>query len=325
MKNGIPAGKSLASKVIDSLCPADIVNLAFLIILSAIDIFSHVKIFCWYQLVIGNLIFLIVIMYVVYRYESKTDEEKSAMEGKFSISRILRFWYAVPLIIFFFKEVYLIINLINAPTYDTTLIYFDRWIFGVDPTQWIYRFENPFLTEILQIIYFLYYIVIVIYGLELYLWRRYDEFKYAIFIIFLGFYLCYLLYMVFPAVGPRFYLHDFKAINTELPGVFITKWIRQFLDFAESIPANVRNPQDYVQRDAMPSAHIVIAILLVYLSKKIKSRSFYFYLPYCILMIISTIYLRYHYVVDIIAGGIIAVITIWTVKLLMPKRREITE
>jgi membrane-associated phospholipid phosphatase len=253
----------------------------------------------------------VLIIYIVNKYESKPDNEKYSSNLKNSAVRILRFWYGVPLILYFFKEVYMIINLINSPLIDSTLINIDYSIFGINPTQWVSSFDNPLLTELLEIVYFLYYIVIIIYGLELYLRKRYDEFKFGAFIIFLGFYLCYIAYMFFPAVGPRFFLHNFSLIDKELPGLFFTDWIRHFLNFAESIPANVPNPQDYVQRDAMPSAHAEIAILLAYLSRKVRSRSFYFYFPYCILMIIATVYLRYHYVIDIIAGGLMAVITIW--------------
>ena len=294
----------------------DIVNVAFLLVLSIINVVFSAKIHLWLFLTLCNLSLIIIIFYIVSRFESKPDSEKYSSDIKNSLFRIIRFWYGVPLILYFFKEVYLIINLINSPLIDHSLVLIDRSIFGVDPTLWILRFENPIITEILQIVYFLYYIVIVIYGLELYLWKRYDEFKFGAMVIFLGFYLCYIAYMFLPAVGPRFYLHDFTSINSELPGLFFTDWIRHFLNFAESIPANVLNPQDYVQRDAMPSAHAEIAILLAYLSKKIRSRSFYFYLPYCILMILSTVYLRYHYVIDIIAGGLMALITIWFASLI---------
>ena len=218
-----------------------------------------------------------------------------------------------------FKETYYIIQSLKPEDWDLVFIKADFELFGVNPTQWIYKFANPFLTEFLQIIYFFYYFIIIIYGLELYLWKRYDEYKFATFIIVTAFYLCYIFYVIFPAIGPRFLLHDFNAINTELPGIFFTKWIRAFLDFGESIPAGVQNVNMFAQRDAMPSAHTSLAILVVYLSKKIRSRSFYFYLPYLICMVISTIYLRYHYVIDIAAGAVIAVITIVIGKLVYKK------
>jgi membrane-associated phospholipid phosphatase len=302
--------KHIYSHYLKYLSPPDITGIVFLFILSLIEIIYSAIIVYWYLLSALNLILICLIVFIVRKYESKTDLENEQLNNSFSFIKLIRFWYAVLLILVCFKEVYLIIHLSHIPDIDILLIKIDHDIFGVNPTQWIYRFANPLLTEILEIVYFLYYLVIIAYGLELYLWRRFEEFKYATFIILVGFFLCYVVYMIFPAAGPRFYLHNFESINTELPGVLVTGWLREILNVGESIPADVPNPQDYVQRDAMPSAHAVIAVLLAYLSHKIKSHSFYFYLPYCILMIIATIYLRYHYVIDIIAGLLFAVITI---------------
>lgn len=310
------------SRYLKYLSPPDVTGLIFLFILSIIEIIYSAIIDYWYLLSALNLILICLIVVIVYKYESKSNFEKEQLNNKFSFLKLIRFWYTVLLILVCFKEVYLIIHLSNIPDIDILLIKIDHDIFGVNPTQWIYRFANPLLTEILEIVYFLYYLVIIAYGLELYLWKRFEEFKYAMFVILVGFFLCYIVYMIFPAAGPRFYLHNFQSINTELPGVFVTGWLRDILNVGESIPANVSNPGDYVQRDAMPSAHAVIAILLAYLSRKIKSRSFYFYLPYCILMIVSTIYLRYHYVIDIIAGLLFAVITIGICNFVYSKRAK---
>ncbi len=255
------------------------------------------------------------IYFLVRRYELQPPEY-----NQFSLLRILRFWYSVAVILICFKETYYIILSLKPDDWDILFIKADFAIFGVNPTQWAYRFANPWLTEFLQIIYFFYYFLIIVYGLELYLWKRYDEYKYATFVILSGFYLCYIFYVIFPAIGPRFILHDFASINAELPGIFFTKWIRSFLDFGESIPVGVSNPQVFAQRDAMPSAHTALALILVYLSKKIKSKSFYFYLPYLILLVISTIYLRYHYVIDIAAGIFIAVIAIIVCKIIYKDR-----
>jgi membrane-associated phospholipid phosphatase len=280
--------------------------------MSLLLLIFHSKIEGWYLLVMANGAAIVLISIIVIKYESESATKSSVL-------KILRYWYPVVMILFIFKENYHMVHAINPNDIDLTLIKIDYIIFGVNPTQWFYRFANPIVTEIMEIIYILYYLVIVIYGLELYLKKSYADFKYSVLILFLGFYLSYVLYLIFPAVGPRFYLHDFSAIGGELPGIFLTTPLRSILDFAESIPSGVANPQDYVQRDTMPSAHAEIVILLAYLSHKLKLKSFYFYLPYCILMIISTVYLRYHYVIDLIAGALLAFITVWIVKLMFPK------
>ncbi|MGH2575738.1 MAG: phosphatase PAP2 family protein [Ignavibacteria bacterium] len=295
------------------LQPSDSVNLLFLIILSLINLIHNSRVQFWYALVISNIILFVLILSLISIYESRPESEKNNPRVKYL--KTLRYFYPVFLILYFFKEVYVITHSINPNDCDIALINIDYSMFGVNPTEWIYRFENPLITEFLQVIYSLYYIIILAYGLELYLWRRYREFMYAVFVILTGFYLSYILYIIFPAIGPRFYLHDFSSINKELPGIFLTEWLREFLNFAESIPKYAPNPQDFVQRDAMPSAHTEIVIILAYLSYKIKSKSFYFYITYCILMIISTIYLRYHYIIDVIAGTVLAIVTVMICKI----------
>lgn len=300
------------------LSAADYVNIIFLFLLSILNTISANTVPYWYLLVLLNLFLIFFIINVVYRYESSANVYDS---GKISVIKIFRYWYGVFFILVCFKEAYILIHYIGPHDLDNYLIQLDYKIFGVNPTQWAYQFNNRYLTEFLQVIYAFYYIMIIIYGLELYLWKRYREFMYALFIIFTGFYLAYILYMIFPAVGPRFYLHDFYSINAELPGIFLTDYLRTALNFGESIPSNVPNPIDFAQRDAMPSAHASMALTIAYLSWKIKSKSFLFYMPYCILMIIATIYLRYHYVVDIIAGILLALITILIGEILL-KRTE---
>jgi membrane-associated phospholipid phosphatase len=265
------------------------------------------RITAWFLLLLVNIVYIVIIYYSTLKYELQVSNNAHL---KTNIIKLLRFWYAVPLILICFKEVHIIIQAIGNPDIDPFLIKMDLWLFCVNPTEWFYRFENPVLTEFLQIIYLLYYFLILFYGLELYLWNRLTEFLYSVFVILLSFYICYVFYIIFPAAGPRFYIHDFHTITKDLPGLFTTHYIRLFLDFGESINADLPNPLLYAQRDAMPSAHLALAIILAYLSKKFKSKSFYFYLPYCFLMAVSTIYLRYHYVVDLIAGAVLALAAI---------------
>ena len=281
-----------------------------LLLLSLIYFYFNFKIGYWLVLALVNLFLIWVIYRLVNKYEILAEKYGESRLSNSSPLKMLRYWYGVAAILFIFKQVYIIGYALKPMDWDPVFMRLDFALFGVNPTQWAYRFENPFLTEFLQIIYVYYYPMIMVFGLELYLWNRYKEFKYTIFILFFSFFVSYVFYLLFPANGPRFHLHDFYAINTEMPGVFLTEYIRTFLNFGESIPPGVKNPQDFVQRDAMPSLHTITAFLIMYLSWKFKSKSFYFYLPYFICMVAATVYLRYHYVVDIAGGLIMCVITI---------------
>ena len=205
--------------------------------------------------------------------------------------------------------------------HDDLLIRIDYLIFGFNPTIELFKIANPYFTEFLQIIYISFYILPVVYALELFLWHRYEEMKYATFVIFLGFYLSFIGYLILPAVGPRFQLHNFYNLNNELPGILLTNILRDVINLGESITKDVLNAAAIAQRDAFPSGHTIIILIIVYLSKKTKSNSFYFYLPYSILLIFSTIYLRYHYVIDIIGGVLISFITILIANFIYKKKK----
>lgn len=301
---------TIKNRILKYLAPADVVTLLMLMVLSLIFAIYNTRIEYWYAFIIINAVVIIGIYRIVNVYEKKA-ESSGVPEGKLSSSlKVLRYWYGVAAILYIFKQVYLIIFSLKPADWDLLFIKWDFILFGVNPTQWAYQFANPVLTEFLQIVYAYYYPMIIVIGLQLYLRHRYKEFKYAIFIIFFSFYFSYLLYFIFPANGPRFHLHDFFAVSQELPGLLLTEPIRAFLNFGESIPPGITNPQDHVQRDAMPSLHIITAFLITYISWKVRSRSFWFYLPYFFCMAAATIYLRYHYFVDILGGLVVCAITI---------------
>ncbi len=295
-----------------------------LLILTLILIYHNSNVRYWYVFIPVNIILIFSIYKIVNIYEAKVISS-GPVEGKnFSLLKLIRYWYGVAAIVYIFKQVYVIINSLKPADWDLLFIKMDFILFGLNPTQWTFRFENPLLTEFLQIVYVYYYPMIIVIGLQLYLRHRYAEYKYTIFIVFFSFYLSYILYLFFPANGPRFHLHDFFAISRELPGLFLTEHIRSFLNFGESIPPGVSNPQDYVQRDAMPSLHTITAFLIMYISWRVRSKSFYFYLPYFFCMAAATIYLRYHYFVDILGGLVVCAFTILLANYIFRNRTSVS-
>lgn len=221
-------------------------------------------------------------------------------------------WYPVPVVFLVFKEVYLIMQIIPRNDWDDALIAVDRAIFSVDPTVWLERFSQPVLTELLQVAYVSYYFIMLTVGIEVFLRMDERKFAYVLFTILYGFFLSYLGYLSFPAVGPRFTLHSFESIDTELPGLLFTSPIREFLDAGESIPTGAMNALVLAQRDAFPSGHTQMALISLYLAHHYRLRSRYILDVLGALLIISTIYLRYHYVVDVVAGVLFAVMTLWS-------------
>jgi len=56
----------------------------------------------------------------------------------------------------------------------------------------------------------------------------------------------------------------------------------------------------------MPSGHTQIVLIALYLAYRYEKPLFYIFLPIICGLILSTVYLRYHYVVDLFAGAAMA-------------------
>lgn len=233
-----------------------------------------------------------------------------------SHSKLLRTiyeWYPAVLIYLVYKEIYFIMHALALNDFDDVLIAIDRWMFfGTDPTVWLHQFSSPVLTEILQIAYTSFYFLMIGLALELYLRKELEKFTLVMFAIVYGFWLSYIGYLLVPAVGPRFTLHDFHSTDVELPGLWLTQFFRDMINAGESIPKGALNAFDLAQRDVFPSGHTQMTLIVLFYAVKFKVRSRYFLVVFGTLLIVGTVYLRYHYVIDLIAGALFMLFTIWT-------------
>ena len=282
----------------------DLVVVVFYIILSVLHVIYHDRIDTWLIWIIVNIMIIGVSFFLAYMESKNGNEFWSGVH----------YWYLVPVVLITFKELYFMIQPIRIYDHDNMFILIDRWIFGTDPTQFLRQISTPWLTEILQIIYGTFYILPILLGLFLLRKKRYVAMDFAVFIVVYGFYLSYLGYFIWPGIGPRFTLHNFNTINQDLPGLFLTNFLRELVNSGESIPAGTLNPAAVVQRDIFPSGHTMITLIVMYLSVRLKSRSKYFFVPVGTLLIFSTVYLWYHYVIDLIGGLLFMIFALWTGK-----------
>lgn len=276
---------------LDKLRPGDSISIIFINLLSIISIYFNEEVKLWWLLLIINIIVSIALIVFV-----------NYSEDKKGLIKLIRDWYWYPLILFVFKEVYFLIQSLELADKDKVLIYIDRIIFGIDPTHWLTNYSNPVITEYLQISYFMFYYIIIAVPLFAYIKKKYDDYSYSYYVILLGFYVSYVGYMLVPAIGPRFTLHDFYTLDIELPGLVLSNYLRTIINLGESIPPNTNIAHILAQRDCFPSGHTEMTLLAIYLSFKYKQSIKWFLLVIGISLIIATVYLRYHYVIDVIAG-----------------------
>ena len=218
------------------------------------------------------------------------------------IALLFRSFYILPVGYMLYSQIHNYIPLINPNNFDTILATWDYALFGVNPTEWIYRFAHPILTEYFQIWYNFFQLLLIVPAVSLYRQNRMPEFRIYSMTILFAFYFSYLCYFAMPAIGPRFEVHDFYAIDRELPGLFITEPFRDLINAGNNIQSSMEDPYEFVNRDCMPSGHTMLSVLAILMVWRLRTRWRKLVTIGGISIIISTVYLRYHYVVDLMAG-----------------------
>jgi len=213
--------------------------------------------------------------------------------------------FTVVLVLVLFNSLGGIIAEVRPIRYDDLLIRIDYALFGVHPTVWMERLIHPWLTALFQLAYISYYFMPVALGVTLIAGGRWEAFERALFGIVLCFYLSYLGYLLVPAVGPRFTLEHLQT--TGLQAGAMTSALQETL-----------NRLEYNKTDAFPSGHTAIALVSLYYAWKLRERYLSrILLPLVLALIVSTVYLRYHYVIDVIAGVALACLTVVAAPLLI--------
>jgi len=231
------------------------------------------------------------------------------------IARWVHDWYLAPCLFLVYKTVHAMVTPVHrGRVFDAWLIAADRWLFRTDPTVWLASFSRPWLTELLQVAYTSFYFLFLVVGAELYAEAGHARYRAWLLVCAYGFALSYLAYFVLPAVGPRFTLHEFSRTDLELPGLWLTPALRRFVNAGGSIPLGV--PDDVAmaaaQRDVFPSGHTMMMLVTMHWCHRFRLRVRWLLYVAGSLVIAGTLYLRYHYAVDLLAGAALAVFAVAT-------------
>jgi membrane-associated phospholipid phosphatase len=188
---------------------------------------------------------------------------------------------------------------LDFPLVDPALIEFDRAVFGGDVSRWVDdTLGSPALTLFMVICYLSYGLSQGAYAIFSYLRgrvREYHDFSLAISITAV---VGYSGYVLVPGVGPHIYQTDTYA--DPLPGQ------EGSIGGALDAITAVQGPA----RDLFPSLHTAMTVvLMVYLWRDAR-RIFWWYLPIGLGLVLSTLYLRKHYAVDLLAGTVLAVLAV---------------
>ena len=195
------------------------------------------------------------------------------------------------LMTFLYKETAML-NTLIFPKIDEFLSNLDQNIFKFQPSiEFSKHFNSLFFSELFYFGYFCYYLLpLVVFGiLYKFLPQKIEEFG---FILISSFLLYYFIFIIIPAEGPQFYF-PFPDNTIEAKGIFG--------NMVKLIQKNGEAPTA-----AFPSSHVGISWIVIFWLYQNFRKSVKYFLPFVILLMFYTVYIKAHYFVDVVAGFLTA-------------------
>jgi len=193
------------------------------------------------------------------------------------------------------------VRYVNSHDVHQYLAAMEEWLFGGQPVLWAERYITPARTEFFNLFYANFYVVAPSVVLVLWFSGKRDEARYVLLGTILCFYTGYVLYVVFPAAPPRLYFESLGLFTVTLRGGPITNFQQALI---EMMP-------NHAARAAFPSLHSAVSCLSLYYAWKYCRWFFPILFTFVVGLFVSTVYLRHHWVVDLIAGVMLVPWVLW--------------
>ncbi len=192
-----------------------------------------------------------------------------------------------------YETVGFLVAVANPVRWDGVFAAADATLFGPLVPAWRALLGRPpWLCDLLSLCYVSYYPIPVAIGAALYASGRrrdFDRFVLALLVTFLA---CYAGYFLFPTSGPRVPPEEAQAV---LGGGALSALVRSFISTAELNGL-----------DAFPSGHTAVSLVFLVYGWRLLPR---WRAPLALLaggIVYSTVFLSHHYLVDVVAGGLLA-------------------
>ncbi|MBM3878240.1 MAG: phosphatase PAP2 family protein [Verrucomicrobia bacterium] len=225
----------------------------------------------------------------------------------------LRHFYPVLLYTGFYRETGAL-NRMFVPDYlDAHFIWAEERLFGAQPClEFMDALPYLAVSELFYASYFSYYVMVAGVGLAL-LIRNRPHFFHFVSIVSFVFYLCYLAYILLPVMGPRAFFREIDGFDLPVeiqayagnPTYPDAIKVGPFFQLMAWIYRNFEAPGA-----AFPSSHVAVALCTVWFSFLYLRPIRWLHLAVALLLCASTVYCRYHYVIDVIAGAFTAALLV---------------
>jgi membrane-associated phospholipid phosphatase len=289
------------SKIAAVFFHEDKICLAFSLLILILQIY-----FGLYSAIAAPLIGLAILLALIY-FQSHSNSK---------LLKFFRSYIHIPFYGIIFTAFQTFAHKLNPTDYDQLLLKIDSSIFSFDITVWFQQFISRPLTELLTLSYFSYYVLPTLTFLLLFILKTSGDSyvitrKYLLAIV-LGWYFAFVCYIILPAAGPDIAFPQHYAVQL----IGLSPLTNGYL---ESIGKYLREAH---VRNTFPSMHFGIILITNYFAFRFRRKYFLFCtLPIGILLGTATLYLRQHYLIDLVGSFFIAAFSIYTASKLIKNQR----
>ncbi len=237
---------------------------------------------------------------VHYFMGGKTDPAARS-EGPLDFVRpygeIIRDWFPFLIILLMYYSLYGDATLLMiTKDRDQALMGLDQRLFGFQASLVLQRIISPGMTAWMIFAYFFHIINIPLVACFIYLRRERPRFREMMSGLMVVSFLGLLGYLLVPAIGPMYTLRDQYTVPLQQSLWLFNRGV-DFMDFAR------------IRRDVFPSMHVAISLVVWLYAYRNSKKLFWILSPLILSLWLSTLYLRYHYLIDVLAGLILAPIS----------------
>jgi membrane-associated phospholipid phosphatase len=260
------------------LRPMDVVVLGYLTLLGILVVPFHQDVRNWAVVPFQHAFFCAAVLGLI-RWDARRPGP---------VLDFVRTFYPMLWIAFAWTEMDNLVTMIFPYWANGFVVRADLLIFGVHPTVWVERIFRPWLTELMNFFYTIYYFFVPMAAFPLYFRGKRKETMEFLFLVVFTFAVSFLLFLVFPAQGAWVILKDLHTVQPE-GGFFL-----HFIQWVQS--------RGTMRGGAFPSSHVAAAFTIALAGLRYNRPVGIILLPLAVGVAMATVYCRYHHAVDAIAG-----------------------
>lgn len=282
----------------------DGLNFIYFIIVGILILVFHGRIPHWSAIFCANTAWCLVIASLVWFVRKDSHP----------LFLFFRYMYTAAAIAFMYKETEFFMRIYHNGWLDPLITQFEISLLRMNPYLFLERISRPALNEYAKFAYSTYYFFLALMPLYFYFVKKREGFYHYMFTISLALFAGYLLFPVFPVQGPRYFWgppipgkHYVFALLRDPSVSFSIPELKGFL-FDRLVGGVMKNMES--TGACMPSTHVSASLVILAMIGRYIKPLFPAALPIIISVCLATVYNRYHYISDMLAGALVATVSI---------------